>query len=33
MQGPRAGNWHEVENLVMETREEWLTGTVGLFGN
>jgi len=30
--GPRADNWFEVENLVMEAREEWRTGTVGLFG-
>ena len=29
--GPRANNWFEVENLVMEAREEWRTGTVGLF--
>ena len=31
MPGPRADNWLEVENLVMESREEWRTGTVGLF--
>jgi len=31
--GPRAGDWNEVERLVMEAREEWLTGTLGLFGN
>jgi len=30
--GPRANNWLEVEHLVMEAREEWHTGTVGLFG-
>jgi len=30
--GPRADNWHEVEKIVMEAREEWRTGTVGLFG-
>jgi 5'(3')-deoxyribonucleotidase len=30
--GPRADNWFEVERLVMEAREEWKTGTVGLFG-
>jgi 5'(3')-deoxyribonucleotidase len=30
--GPRANNWLEVEHLVMEAREEWRTGTVGLFG-
>ncbi|MDR0320352.1 MAG: 5'-nucleotidase [Treponema sp.] len=29
--GPRANNWHEVEQMVMESREEWRTGTVGLF--
>ena len=29
--GPRADNWHEVEQIVMEAREEWRTGTVGLF--
>ncbi|GHV93858.1 putative 5'(3')-deoxyribonucleotidase [Spirochaetia bacterium] len=29
--GPRADNWLEVERLVMEAREEWKTGTVGLF--
>jgi 5'(3')-deoxyribonucleotidase len=33
MPGPRAGNWTEVENIVMEAREEWRTGTVGLFDN
>jgi 5'(3')-deoxyribonucleotidase len=30
--GPRAGDWREVEQLVMEAREEWTTGTLGLFG-
>ena len=30
--GPRADNWLDVEHLVMEAREEWKTGTVGLFG-
>jgi 5'(3')-deoxyribonucleotidase len=30
--GPRAGDWREVERLVMEAREEWTTGTLGLFG-
>jgi len=30
--GPRAYDWFEVEHLVMEAREEWKTGTVGLFG-
>ncbi|MCL1958466.1 MAG: 5'-nucleotidase [Spirochaetes bacterium] len=29
--GPRANNWFEVERMVMEEREEWKTGTVGLF--
>jgi hypothetical protein len=33
MPGPRAENWFEVERMVMEAREEWRTGTVGLFGN
>ena len=31
--GPRADNWLEVERMVMDAREEWRTGTVGLFGN
>jgi 5'(3')-deoxyribonucleotidase len=31
MPGPRAENWLEVERLVMEAREEWRTGTIGLF--
>jgi len=31
MAGPRAENWSEVEHMVMEAREEWKTGTVGLF--
>ena len=31
--GPRAENWNDVERLVMESREEWKTGTMGLFGN
>ena len=30
--GPRANNWFDVEKLVMEFREEWKTGTMGLFG-
>jgi 5'(3')-deoxyribonucleotidase len=30
--GPRAENWHEVEHLVMEAREEWQTGTRDMFG-
>jgi 5'(3')-deoxyribonucleotidase len=29
--GPRAASWEEAERLVMEAREEWKTGTVGLF--
>ncbi|MCL2270800.1 MAG: 5'-nucleotidase [Treponema sp.] len=29
--GPRANNWHEVEKLVMEAREEWRTGAMSLF--
>jgi 5'(3')-deoxyribonucleotidase len=29
--GPRADNWLEVERLVMDAREEWRTGTMGLF--
>ena len=33
LSGPRANSWHEVERLVMEAREEWKTGTVGLFSN
>jgi len=31
--GPRANDWQEVERMVMDAREEWRTGTVGLFGN
>ncbi|MDR0998083.1 MAG: 5'-nucleotidase [Treponema sp.] len=30
--GPRADDWREVERLVMEARDEWTTGTLGLFG-
>ncbi|MCL2721490.1 MAG: 5'-nucleotidase [Treponema sp.] len=30
--GPRANDWFEVEKIVMEAREEWRTGTIGLFG-
>jgi 5'(3')-deoxyribonucleotidase len=29
--GPRANDWFEVERIVMDAREEWLTGTQGLF--
>jgi len=28
---PRADNWADVERMVMEFREEWKTGTMGLF--
>ena len=31
IEGPRADNWLEVERMVMEAREEWKTGTAGLF--
>jgi 5'(3')-deoxyribonucleotidase len=33
LSGPRANDWFEVEKIVMEAREEWRTGTVGLFAN
>jgi 5'(3')-deoxyribonucleotidase len=29
--GPRADTWKEAERLIMEAREEWKTGTLGLF--
>ncbi|MCX7656608.1 MAG: 5'-nucleotidase [Treponemataceae bacterium] len=29
---PRANNWQEVEQLVLEAYEEWKTGTLNLFG-
>jgi 5'(3')-deoxyribonucleotidase len=29
--GPRADSWPEVKRLVLEAREEWKTGTMGLF--
>jgi 5'(3')-deoxyribonucleotidase len=29
--GPRADSWREVERLVMESREEWQTGTRNMF--
>ena len=29
--GPRAETWQDVERLVMEAREEWLTGTRNMF--
>jgi len=32
LSGLRANDWFEVEKIVMEAREEWRTGTVGLFG-
>jgi 5'(3')-deoxyribonucleotidase len=32
LSGPRADDWLEVERLVMDAREEWKTGTMGLFG-
>jgi len=31
--GPRAETWQEVEQLVMEAKEEWQTGTRNMFGN
>jgi len=31
LSGPRADNWYEVENLVMEALEEWQTGTKNMF--
>ena len=31
LSGPRAEDWTEVERLVMEARDEWRTGTIGLF--
>jgi beta-phosphoglucomutase-like phosphatase (HAD superfamily) len=30
--GPRAGTLQEAEQLIMEAREEWKTGSLGLFG-
>jgi 5'(3')-deoxyribonucleotidase len=30
--GPRANDWQEVEKLVLETRDEWRTGTRNMFG-
>jgi len=30
--GPRADSWQDVEQLVMEAREEWQTGTRNMFG-
>ena len=31
MSGPRVDTWKEAERLIMEAREEWKTGTIGLF--
>jgi 5'(3')-deoxyribonucleotidase len=31
LNGPRAGNWQEVERLVTETMNEWQTGTRDMF--
>jgi len=31
LSGPRVDTWIEAENLILETREEWKTGTIGLF--
>jgi 5'(3')-deoxyribonucleotidase len=31
VRGPRANNWHDVENLVLRAKEEWSTGARGLF--
>lgn len=31
LEGPRVDTWKEAENLIMEAREEWKTGTAGLF--
>jgi 5'(3')-deoxyribonucleotidase len=33
LRGPRADNWLDVERLVMQAKEEWRTGTRGLFEN
>jgi 5'(3')-deoxyribonucleotidase len=30
--GPRANNWNEVEQLVLDAMEEWRTGALSLFG-
>jgi hypothetical protein len=30
--GPRADTWQDVEYLVMDAKDEWTTGTLGLFG-
>jgi len=31
LSGPRVDSWKEAERLIMEAREEWKTGTIGLF--
>jgi 5'(3')-deoxyribonucleotidase len=31
--GPRAENWLELEELVLEAQEEWRTGSSSLFGH
>jgi 5'(3')-deoxyribonucleotidase len=31
LDGPRADNWQDVERLVLEAKEEWLTGTRNMF--
>jgi 5'(3')-deoxyribonucleotidase len=31
LDGPRVDSWNEAERLIMEAREEWKTGTIGLF--
>ena len=31
IEGPRVDTWKEAERLIMEAREEWKTGTLGLF--
>jgi beta-phosphoglucomutase-like phosphatase (HAD superfamily) len=30
--GPRADTWQQAEQLIIEAREEWTTGTLDLFG-
>ncbi|MDR2602523.1 MAG: 5'-nucleotidase [Spirochaetaceae bacterium] len=32
LDGPRANNWREAEALVMESMDEWRTGSLTLFG-
>ena len=31
LSGPRVDTWKEAEHLIMEARDEWKTGTIGLF--